>query len=263
MNENIILDITDVVEEQKKSRAKRFKVSVLVISLIVLATLTVVAWYNVPEFWPLVAIAVAIFVSVATYSIPGRRERKFMKPYIEELEEELNSRGYKFADSVTNKRFKPWFSSQSAYLYGDGLVLRKSLDKGLKMRTLKFTVDSVADKTARKRKLTVERLMSGQSTLIKVISADKYDVLPRKILKPGGIASPTQSGWVPSAPPGGAAEVLEMKPFNPPQMRPPTASVNSGVPTLNSPPPLLLKPGSMVEGEDGNTVVGWDRDSFT
>lgn len=243
MDENIILDITNVVEAQKKSRATRFRVAVLVISLIVLATLTFVAWYNVPDFWPLVAIAGAIFGSVATYSIPGRKERKFMKPYIEEVREELNSRGYKFSDSVTNKNFKPWFSSQSAYLYGDGLVLRKSLDKGLKMRTLRFTVDS-SDKAGRKRKLTVERLMSGGATVIKVIPADKHDVLPRKTSKPNGAAPVMSNSWVPSAPSGEVAEFEEMKSFN-------------------SPPPLLPKNDFGFNDEDGSSVVGWDKDSLT
>lgn len=257
MNENIILDITDVVKEQEKSRSRRFKVSVLVVSLIVLSALTVVAWYNLPNYWPLAAIAVAVLVSVATYSVPSRKERKFMKPFIEELNEELASRGYKFADSITNKRFKPWFSSQSAYLYGDGLVLRKSLDKGLKMRTLKFTVDG-ADKKDRKRKLTVERLMSGGSTIIKVIPADNYSVLPRKTLKTSGMVAPTENTWVPSTPPGGAAEVLTMKPFNPPHMNPPS----SGVPPTMMYDPSLPKPKSLEDDEDGSSV-GWDRNSLT
>lgn len=176
MDKNIVLDISDVVNEQTASKAKRFKVGVLAVSVLILATLTIVAWNNLPNYTPLAAIGVAILISAITYSIPGRRERKFLKPFIKELKEELDARGYTFADSVSNKNFKPWLSSQSAYLYGDGLVLRKSLSRGLKMRTLKFTVDDNDNEENRKRKLTVERLTTGKSTIIKVVSADGFEV---------------------------------------------------------------------------------------
>jgi len=166
MHEDIVLDISDIVAKQKESKAKRFKASVLAVGIIVLAALTLAAYWHLPLQWFFLGISFIVSVTSLTYSIPSLKERKFMIPYVTGLLNELNSRGYRFADGPTKNNLFPWFSSQSAYLYGDGLVLQKRFNKGLKMRQIRFAQDHHTTL------LTVERIMSGKKTLIRVVSGD-------------------------------------------------------------------------------------------
>jgi len=173
MNQDIVLDITPVVNQQKESKGKRFRIAVLVVGVLILAALVFAAVMK-PIF--LVAIGVAALlvalVGVFTYSIPSRKEQKFLTPYIADITEELRSRGYKFADTKAKANLRPWFSSQSAYLYGSGLVINKSMAKGLKMRQIKF------DHSTGLAPLSVERIMTKQQTLIRVITLDGKPLAP-------------------------------------------------------------------------------------
>lgn len=176
MNEDIVLDITTVIEKQKESKSKRFRISVLVIGVLVLAVLVIAAFHNTYNTIFLIAIGIVTILAAFTYSLPSRAENKFLTPYIADITSELNARGYKFADSKSKASFRPWFSSQSAFLYGDGLVINKSMDKGLKMRKIKFE-----HKTG-KIALTVERIMTKKQIFIRVITMDKNPLAP--ILNP-------------------------------------------------------------------------------
>lgn len=176
MNEDIVLDITTVIEKQKESKGKRFRLSVLAIGVLVLAVLVIAALNNTYNTIFLIAIGIVTVLAAITYSLPSRAENKFLTPYIADITSELKARGYKFADSKSKANFRPWFSSQSAFLYGDGLVINKSMDKGVKMRKINFE-----HKTG-KVGLSVERIMTKKQILIRVIGINKKPLAP--ILNP-------------------------------------------------------------------------------
>ena len=228
MNEDIVVDITDIVKQQKESKANRFKLAVLIVGILIFCTLTVAALYNLPNTLFLVAIAAVILITAFTYTIPSRQEKKFLAPYVAEIDEDLRARGYKFADTSSKKGLNPWFNSASAYLYGDGLVLKKSLTKGLKMRQIKFILNN------EKVLLTVERLVSQGATLIRVVPNDGHEMAHRKIAKPStsGSAVPPKLVVPPTIPP-----------------RPPVTPAHGGG-------------GAATAGEPA-TFVAWDKDSLT
>lgn len=176
MIEDIVLDITTVIEKQNESKAKRLRIVILTIELLLLLILVLTAIHNTYNTIPLVSMSLVFALTMFIYALLSRVEKKFLTPYIADITSELTARGYKFADSKSKSNFRPWFSSQSAFLYGDGLVINKSMARGVKMRTINFE-----HKTG-KIGLSVERIMTKKQIFIHVITLNEKPLAP--ILNP-------------------------------------------------------------------------------
>lgn len=167
MTDHIVLDITDVVARQKSSKTYNIKLATLVIGILVLCSLTVARIYDLPNELFLGGAVVVLIVAALVYNLPGSADRKFIKPYVEKLENLLAGDGYYFKDKPKNKGLKPWFSNSSSYLYGKGLTIAKDPAKGLKARILTYAThagDTVL--------LSVERIAAGNKVLLRVLEVD-------------------------------------------------------------------------------------------
>jgi hypothetical protein len=166
---NIVIDITDVVERQKKSKAYNIKLATLIIGILVLCALTIARLYDLP-FELFIGGAVVILIgAVFVYNLPGAQDRKFLKPFIEKTQEQLKAAGFHYKDSARNKDLKPWFSPSSRYLYGKGLTITKDPAKGIDARKLSFMTDR--NETV---SLSVERLSTSGRILLQVVELDEH-----------------------------------------------------------------------------------------
>lgn len=168
MNQSIVVDITEVVEKQKESKNYNIKLAILLIGILVFCALTVAGIYNISSEIFYAAALIVVALTVLLYNIPGVRTRKFLKPYIDNMLRQLESKGFTYKDRRKNKNLNPWFSGASQYLYGKGLSLAKDSSKGLKARKLKFLTRGDEEVV-----LSVERLSSQNSVFLKVVELDK------------------------------------------------------------------------------------------
>lgn len=167
MSNSIVLDITKVVDRQKKSKTYNIKLAILIVGILVFSSVTVAGLYNIPTF---LFLGASLFVAVATvfiYNIPGSADKKFLKPYVDEMYSELNAQNYVFRGKNSNKNLNPWFSGSSGYLYGKGLTVAKDPSKGLTARKLEF-------QHAQKGVvfLSVERLSTQNVIFLQVVELD-------------------------------------------------------------------------------------------
>lgn len=173
-----VIDITDLVEQEKKMNTKKFIIITAVFALAALGILTLSFLTKILqlEYTLMIGLA-AIALFIIILNLPNRKRQKQVEPFVLKIKQDLLEKGYKFADVRSKKGLAPWLSSRSTYLYGEGLTLSKSLEKGLRARRIKFK--SGPEKPIY---LTAERLISpksdGVSTMIKIVQYDKGETKP-------------------------------------------------------------------------------------
>ncbi len=189
---DIIVDITDVVERQKKSNNYNIRLAVLIVAIVVL--LAVAAGIIVPSLKDTVPVfaevapvlppwyvfagiaAVAAILSVFIYNLPTSRDRKFNQPFIDAINNELSRNGFQFDDVKKKSNYTPWLSSLSKYIQGSGVRIRANMADGRKARIIKFL------RLSRPILLSTERMGTKGSVLLHIVEVDVHGQLVTNVV---------------------------------------------------------------------------------
>lgn len=179
---DIIVDITEVVNRQQKASKYNIRLTVLIVGVVVL--LAVAAGILMPSLapsipvfadlaailppWPVFAIIAGVtgVISVFIYNLPSSRDRKFNEPFIENITRELSNKGYVFDDDKKKTNLDPWLSSLSKYMHGGGVKLKPNMASGRKARTIKFLKNNIPVL------LSAERMGTRGSVLLHIVEVD-------------------------------------------------------------------------------------------